>query len=44
MQKSLNKVDLPELITTDPISDIKIVSKTDITKAVSSIPPFQIWA
>jgi len=69
MQKKIDEIYLPELITTDPISDIRrvakvmikykidaipvvnqnntlvgIVSKTDIIKAVSHIPNFQLWA
>lgn len=69
MQKKIDDIYLPELITTDPISDIRrvakvmikykidaipvvnqnntlvgIVSKTDIIKAVSHIPNFQLWA
>ncbi len=69
IEKQLDQINLPEIITTDPISDIRrvskvmldfnlsaipvvneydilvgIVSKTDIIKAVSSIPHFQLWA
>lgn len=69
MNKPIGQLSLPELITTDPISDIRrvaqvmldfnihaipvvdesdilvgIVSQTDIIKAVSSIPQFQLWA
>ena len=69
LDRELNDIYLPELITSDPISDIRrvakvmidfkldaipivdkndillgIVSKTDIIKAVSNIPKFQLWA
>ena len=69
VNKPIKELKLPELITTDPISDIRrvaqvmldfnihaipvvdesdilvgIVSQTDIIKAVSSIPQFQLWA
>lgn len=67
--KSLINLELPQTITSDPITDIRrvakvmvdfnlnampvvssddeivgIVSRTDILKAVSSVPPLQIWA
>lgn len=69
LKRELNDIYLPEVITTDPISDIRrvakvmidfsldaipvvnkndtlmgIVSKTDIIKAVSNIPRFQLWS
>lgn len=69
LNKRLEELYLDEVITTDPISDIRrvakvmidfkldaipvvnnkdtlvgIVSKTDIIKAVSNIPQFQIWS
>jgi len=69
LKRELDDIYLPEVITTDPISDIRrvarvmidfnldaipvvnkndtllgIVSKTDIIKAVSNIPRFQLWA
>lgn len=68
LNRKLGDLYLPELITTDPISDIRrvskvmldfkldaipvvnendilvgIVSKTDIIKAVSTIPKLQLW-
>jgi CBS domain-containing protein len=69
LDKKLEDIYLPELITTDPITDIRrvakvivdfklsaipvvtqqdvligIVSKTDILKAVSKLPNFQLWS
>ena len=69
LEKKLDDVFLPEMITTDPISDIRrvakvmldfkldaipvvneedillgIISKTDIIKAVSKLPRFQLWS
>lgn len=69
MKKRIEALELPDIITTDPISDIRrvskvmidfkldaipvvdeddilkgMVSKTDIIKAVSHIPHFQLWA
>jgi len=69
MQKILDNLNLPEVITADPLADIRrvakvmvdfnlnaipivdendilvgIASRTDILKAVASIPPLQLWA
>ena len=69
LKKKLNDVYLDEVITANPISDIRrvakvmidlkldaipivdendilhgIVSKTDIIKAISHIPHFQLWS
>ena len=69
LDKKIEDVYLPELITTDPITDIRrvakvivdfklsaipvvtqkdilvgIISKTDILKAVSKLPNFQLWS
>ena len=69
LDKKLEDIYLPELITTDPITDIRrvakvivdfklsaipvvtqkdvlvgIISKTDILKAVSKLPNFQLWS
>ena len=69
LQKKLEDVMLPEVITTDPISDIRrvakvmidfklhaipvvneedilmgIVSKTDLLKAISTLPKLQLWS
>lgn len=69
LNRKLEDIFLPEIITTDPISDIRrvakvmidfkldaipvvneedivlgIVSKTDILKAVSHLPKFQLWS
>ena len=69
LNKKLEDLYLPQLITADPITDIRrvakvmidfklhavpiveendiligIVSKTDIIKAVSHIPQFQLWS
>lgn len=68
MDRKISDIYLPELITTDPITDIRrvakvmldfkldaipvvdenhfllgIVSKTDIIKAVATIPKFELW-
>lgn len=69
IQKKIDDIYLPELITVDPVSDIRrvakvmvdfkldaipvvdeedillgIVSKTDIIKAISSLPRLQLWS
>lgn len=68
IERTISDIYLPELITTDPITDIRrvakvmldfkldaipvvdenhfllgIVSKTDIIKAVATIPKFELW-